>query len=86
MINMLCQREKANFNCIDDDYILHHDYMHCFQMTLDYWRIDIDISRKIDWPLYEARALVVNLCAGQIYWQNISASTIVIKVLQLSNW
>ena len=34
------------------------------------------ISRKNEWPLQKARALVIYMCAGQQEWPNIPASTI----------
>ena len=34
------------------------------------------MSRKNDWPLLEACALVVDICAGQLEQPNILASTI----------
>ena len=38
------------------------------------------ISRKNDWPLKEAHALVIDMCAGKLEWPNIPASTIVLVI------
>ena len=34
------------------------------------------MSRKNDWPLKEARALVIDMCSGQLERPNILASTL----------
>ena len=38
------------------------------------------LNRKNVWPLQEARALVIDMCAGQLERPNIPVTTIVLEV------